>query len=151
MNVLFLCTGNYYRSRFAEEYFNARTEAAGLPHRAASRGLAGQFDPIGNPGPISAAALAELKKSGIEVVSPIRFPQKLLRGESRGFDLVVCLDEEEHRPLVGGRGDLNHHRIIFWDIKDLGCEPSETAMARCRKNIEELMAGLMAGGSPPCH
>jgi protein-tyrosine-phosphatase len=38
--VLFLCTGNYYRSRFAEELFNYEAERASLPWIAQSRGLA---------------------------------------------------------------------------------------------------------------
>ncbi len=48
--VLFVCTGNYYRSRFAELFFTARAAQAGLPWAAQSRGfiLAPQ-----NIGPIS--------------------------------------------------------------------------------------------------
>ena len=38
--VLFLCTGNYYRSRFAEVLFNSVDGKMGLPWRASSRGLA---------------------------------------------------------------------------------------------------------------
>jgi protein-tyrosine phosphatase len=38
--ILFLCTGNYYRSRFAEELFNHHAERAGLYWVAQSRGLA---------------------------------------------------------------------------------------------------------------
>jgi hypothetical protein len=38
--VLFLCTGNYYRSRFAEALFNSVAGKMGLPWRASSRGLA---------------------------------------------------------------------------------------------------------------
>src|SRR5260370_39303693 len=37
--VLFLCTGNYYRSRFAEVLFNSVAAKMGLPWRASSRGL----------------------------------------------------------------------------------------------------------------
>ena len=38
--VLFLCTGNYYRSRFSEYLFNALAEKKGLlSWRATSRGL----------------------------------------------------------------------------------------------------------------
>jgi protein-tyrosine-phosphatase len=37
--VLFLCTGNYYRSRFAEALFNSVAGKMGLPCRASSRGL----------------------------------------------------------------------------------------------------------------
>jgi len=38
--VLFLCTGNYYRSRYAEELFNHLARAEGLSWRAISRGAA---------------------------------------------------------------------------------------------------------------
>lgn len=37
--VLFLCTGNYDKSRFAEEYFNHRAILLGAGWRADSRGL----------------------------------------------------------------------------------------------------------------
>jgi protein-tyrosine phosphatase len=38
--VRFLCTGNYYRSRFAEALFISVAVRMGLPWRASSRGLA---------------------------------------------------------------------------------------------------------------
>ncbi len=47
--VLFLCTGNYYRSRYAEILFNAKAEIMELEWKAVSRGLAP--DPR-NPGPM---------------------------------------------------------------------------------------------------
>src|SRR5581483_539337 len=37
--VLFVCTGNYYRSRFAEAFFNQKACEARLAWRAVSRGL----------------------------------------------------------------------------------------------------------------
>ena len=38
--VLFLCTGNYYRSRLAEELFNQRAHQLGLHWHASSCALA---------------------------------------------------------------------------------------------------------------
>ncbi len=38
--ILFLCTGNYYRSRFAENLFNWLATKQGLDWQADSRGLA---------------------------------------------------------------------------------------------------------------
>jgi Low molecular weight phosphotyrosine protein phosphatase len=38
--ILFLCTGNSYRSRFAEVLFNSVAGKMGLPWQASSRGLA---------------------------------------------------------------------------------------------------------------
>ena len=37
--VVFVCTGNFYRSRFSEYLFNALVKRHGLPWRATSRGL----------------------------------------------------------------------------------------------------------------
>jgi protein-tyrosine-phosphatase len=37
--ILFLCTGNHDRSRFAEIVFNTRASAHGVSHLAFSRGL----------------------------------------------------------------------------------------------------------------
>ena len=50
--VLFLCTGNYYRSRYAEEVFNYITKVEGLAWRAFSRGVAERGSPE-NIGPMS--------------------------------------------------------------------------------------------------
>ena len=142
MNILFLCTGNYYRSRFAEEYFNALARAKGLSHGAASRGLRIDEEGRWNIGPISSAALSELKKAGIVPAPPLRRPQNLLPGEPGAYDLIVCLDKKEHLPMVRTRSELTGKRILYWDIKDLGEESPESAMARCRKKVEELLVKL---------
>lgn len=52
-NLLFPCTGNYYRSRFCEEYFNHQARRHGLAWRADSRGLAPDITVFRNPGPLS--------------------------------------------------------------------------------------------------
>lgn len=51
-NVLFLCTGNYYRSRYAEILFNSVAGRMGLPWRASSRGLALERG-VNNVGPMA--------------------------------------------------------------------------------------------------
>ena len=38
-SILFLCTGNYYRSRLAEEYFNHLAAAKQLSTKAYSRAI----------------------------------------------------------------------------------------------------------------
>ena len=58
--ILFLCTGNYYRSRYAEELFNYHAKNAGLDWRAFSRGLAERGSPD-NVGPMSPFALDALR------------------------------------------------------------------------------------------
>src|SRR5437667_743956 len=73
--VLFLCTGNYYRSRFAEVLFNSVAVKMGLSWKASSRGLALERG-VNNVGPMAASAITAL--DGLGVLRPFdaiaRFP-----------------------------------------------------------------------------
>src|SRR4051794_41805888 len=62
--VLILCTGNYYRSRFAEALFNSVAGKMGLPWRAASPGL-GLGRGVNNVGPMAASAGQGLGAAGV--------------------------------------------------------------------------------------
>jgi len=70
--VLFLCTGNYYRSRFAEIMFNYLARRDRLDLEARSRGLALELD-VDNLGPISRHALAGLNTRGILLDKLVRY------------------------------------------------------------------------------
>ena len=62
--VLFLCTGNYYRSRFAEILFNSVAGKMGLAWRASSRGLALERG-VNNVGPMAVEAITALEALGV--------------------------------------------------------------------------------------
>ena len=62
--VLFLCTGNYYRSRFAEILFNSVAGKMGLAWQASSRGLALERG-INNVGPMAVSAVQALEARGL--------------------------------------------------------------------------------------
>src|SRR5690348_82245 len=97
--VLFLCTGNYYRSRFAEVLFNAVAARAGLPWRAESRGLALERGVL-NVGPMSSDALGRLQALGIPTEGHLRLPLPVTETDLRRADLVIAVKEAEHRPLL---------------------------------------------------
>src|SRR5437764_4729434 len=67
---LFLCTGNYYRSRFAEVLFNSVAGKFGLSWRASSRGLALERG-INNVGPMAASAITALETLGIHAAEAV--------------------------------------------------------------------------------
>src|SRR6478752_4985078 len=101
--VLFLCTGNYYRSRFAEILFNSVAVKIGLPWRASSRGLALERG-VNNIGPMATSALKALETMGIRAdEAAARFPVKVTKSDFETVDLIVALKHSEHLPLVQER------------------------------------------------
>ena len=62
--VVFICTGNFYRSRFSEYLFNSLAKKCGLQWRAISRRLEG-MDGGAHEGPISEFAAYRLTAMGV--------------------------------------------------------------------------------------
>jgi protein-tyrosine phosphatase len=88
--VLFVCSGNYYRSRFAEIFFNTHVQDDRIPWRSFSRGLV--VDRISsNIGPISRAAQHRLETQGILLPADIRFPVQLLEPDLLAADLIIAM------------------------------------------------------------
>src|SRR3954465_5725506 len=89
--VLFLCTGNYYRSRFAEVLFNSVAAKMGLPWKATSRGLALERG-VGNVGPVAASAGKRLEGMGIRAAGECARPPAQVTADDLGSsDWVVAL------------------------------------------------------------
>ena len=72
--VLFICTGNYYRSRFAEILFNALAREAHLHWIAESRGIAPER--VAGSRLISTDAVKGLASRGIGDETAQRYPEK---------------------------------------------------------------------------
>ena len=82
--VLFLCTGNYYRSRFAEILFNSVAGKMGLPWRASSRGLALERG-VNNVGPMAVSAIRRLEALGVRADDAItRMPAQVATDDLEG-------------------------------------------------------------------
>lgn len=136
MTVLFLCTGNYYRSRFAELLFNDRAEKAGLGWRARSRGLG----PLPEGwGPISPHTIQALAQRGIGLVEPIPQPAPACDGDFHNAALIVALKEAEHRPAIETRFGRWADRVTYWNVHDLdGSDPAE-ATVQIEQRVDELI------------
>jgi len=117
-HVLFLCTGNYYRSRLAEELFNHRARHLKLDWRASSCALAIERADE-NAGPISDHTLAALSKLNVPIGTPPRFPIGCTEQALESANLVIAMKESEHRPLVEARFPAWGDRVVYWHIHDL--------------------------------
>jgi protein-tyrosine phosphatase len=139
--ILFLCTGNYYRSRYAEIYFNWQAERRGLPWIAESRGLAVDGS---NYGPISCHTVTRLKKQGIKHDVEQRFPLPLSEADLVAADHVVAVKEAEHRPLIASRFPTWSDQIEYWHIHDLDCATPENAIPHLENELVQLIDRLAA-------
>jgi protein-tyrosine phosphatase len=116
--VLFLCTGNYYRSRFAEVLFNSVAGKMGLAWRASSRGLALERG-VNNVGPMAASAISALAAMGVcDRAGCARSPAQVTAADLEAADRVVALKRDEHLPLLQERFPAWVEKVEFWHVDD---------------------------------
>ncbi len=139
--VLFLCTGNYYRSRFAEEFFNALAPGRIPNWRAASRGLAIERGAL-NVGPISPHTLEELAHRNLDAMAPDRKPLQCTEEDLDHADLIIALKEGEHRPILIQRFPAWPDRVTYWHIHDVDQDHPTNALPEIARNVENLMNEL---------
>jgi protein-tyrosine phosphatase len=142
--VLFLCTGNYYRSRFAEILLNDLAAQTSRSISAISRGVATELG-IDNVGPLSSHVLQHLKHLNIHTDSASRLPMQVQEQDFQNADLIIALDEQEHRPMLRQRYPEWTNRIEYWNVPDLWAVTPDIALADIEEKVHELFARL----SPP--
>lgn len=137
--LLFLCTGNYYRSRFAELLFNHLAAAQGLAWVADSRGLATELG-INNVGPISSYTVARLQELGVSLPATMRFPQQVTEADLQAATRTIALDRTEHLPYMIDRLPAWADRIDYWEVADLHALTATEALGRIEEAVIELVA-----------
>ena len=139
--VLFLCTGNYYRSRYAELLFNAWAPAQGLAWRADSQALALESG-ADNVGPISAAVIQACGSRGIALPQSLRYPLAVCEADLRAARRVIALKEAEHRPLLAQRFSGWQDRVEYWHVHDLDCGTVADALRDIEGGVVALLRSL---------
>jgi protein-tyrosine phosphatase len=139
--ILFLCTGNYYRSRFAEILFNSMAGKMGLAWKASSRGLALERG-INNVGPMAASAVKVLEARGLRAAADFgRFPIQVTIEDFEAAHWIVALKESEHLPLLKERFPAWAEKVEFWHVDD-----APEVLDLIEREVMDLGARLIFGG-----
>jgi predicted translation initiation factor SUI1 len=142
--ILFLCTGNYYRSRFAEVLFNSVAAKMGLTWRADSRALALERG-VNNHGPMAKSAVETLERMGISAsAATSRFPVQVGTDDFEKSHVIVALKHAEHLPLLQERHPTWIEKVEFWNVDD-----APGALAVIEREIMRLTARLIGGTDRP--
>jgi protein-tyrosine phosphatase len=139
--ILFLCTGNYYRSRYAEALFNHEALRRGLNWRAFSRGLAVHLAPPG----LSPHTTQRLRERGIPFERTGLDPVQVAEEDFLRAARVIALKKTEHQPWMSRLHPAWRNRIAYWEISDLDAATPEVALAAIEAHVMALIAELGTG------
>ena len=137
--VLFICTGNYYRSRYAEIMFNHYTLANGLDWSAFSRGILAS----NRPWPISQHARKALENASIPLIGAFRFPLQLSQHDFEKASRIVVMYREEHYPLMQVHHPEWLNKVEFWHVPDIDVIEPKLALPMIEQGIAGLLDELM--------
>ena len=134
--VLFVCTANIHRSRFAEEVFNYFCAKHNKDYHAFSAGLRVgdySFRKIYYP------ALENLKAFNITPQRPNDLSKHIKDVNLENYDKIICMDEDEHKPMVNSDPKLSNYNFEYWNITDMPKVDSDVSLPICYKKVEILL------------
>ena len=136
--VLFICTGNFYRSRFAEALFNHLAEARKLSWRAFSRGLAIHWA----EGRLSPIVVEGLAVRGIQRRHTGTDRVQLTAGDFDSSTIRIAMSRAEHLPMMRSQFPNWADKIQYWQIEDVPKTSPEVALPAIESKVIDLLDHL---------
>jgi protein-tyrosine phosphatase len=133
--VLFICTGNFYRSRFAEAIFNYHAEQRQIPWIAFSRGLAIHLA----EGYLSTHTTEALNTRKIELrhTGPARI--RLCEEDLLQSNYCIAMDRSEHLQMMLNQFPTWANQIDYWDVSDIPYRSSTDALPEIELRVMQLL------------
>jgi protein-tyrosine-phosphatase len=136
--VLFICTGNFYRSRFAEAVFNHHATRKGLSWAAFSRGLAIHLA----EGPISPFTQDALVVRQIDLRHTAANRAALSTDDFLRSGRQIAMDRTEHYPMMQQHFPDWADKIHYWDVGDLPFRLPHEALPEIERRVTLLFEEL---------
>ena len=134
--VLFVCTANIFRSRFSEEVYNHFAGKLNVPSKAFSAGLR-----VGDyvTRKIYRPALEQLKYFNIDPKRRDELSVHINDLDLKDYHKIICMDEEEHRPMVEMNDQLIKIKVDYWKIVDEPMVSSQISLPLCYEKVKSLI------------
>ena len=133
--VLFICTGNFYRSRFAEAVFNYHAERRGIAWTAFSRGLAIHLAE-GYLSTYTSEALS-IRQIGLRHTGSGRV--RLSEDDLLKSNYRIAMDRSEHLLMMRNQFPVWADQIDYWDVSDLPYRSSIDALPEIELKVMQLL------------
>lgn len=137
IKLYFVCMGNYYRSRLAEELARHYGAQHGVEVSADSGGLALS---AGNKGPIAKLTLLYLQQKNFQPLGDQRYPKECSLADMQAADLVVCTDRSEQLRLFEDKFPEYTGDLIAWQAPDWHADPFLSTPQLIDRNVEQLIS-----------
>lgn len=130
--ILFICTGNYYRSRFAEAYLNHLAKG----QISFSRGF--EVFASRNEGPISKYTIQFLSDLEIHDYDKGQSPVQLGESDLEKAGMIILMDKTEHLPMYSKYFPERSDDLVCWDFQDVQFKDPKEILPGIKREVERL-------------
>jgi len=140
--ILFVCTGNWFRSKFAETYLRSKGYT-----NVISRGIDvnnNKYKEIRKLQKINKCVKKKLKQ--LKLIKFYNYnivPTQLSNSDIKRSRITIAMDKKEHRKAIKSTFSKYSNNVIYWDISDVDagdCTKEDTILTKLMIKIDSYFA-----------